>query len=104
MSTKAMTNLEAIAAMLREAREEGYAAAYFAVKDDKPLTPEQVKRVWDDAFLTNIIVPILEHIKRHDDEMVSQAIEDEDVLGQSYYSRRMVDLDHVQDIVREWRG
>ena len=83
---------------------KGYYIQYFAVKDDKPLTPEQVKRVWNDAFLTNIIVPILEHIKRHDDEMVSQAIEDDDALGQAYYSRRMVDLDHVQDILRDWRG
>jgi len=83
---------------------KGYHFIYHAISKDVPLTPEQVKEVWDDAFLTNIIVPILEHIKRHDDDMVAQAEVDGEKVLEYYYKQRMVDLDHVQDILKEWRG
>ncbi len=83
---------------------KGYHLIYHAISKDRPLTQEEVKIVWDDAFLTNVIVPILEHIKRHDNEMVNQAIINGEAVQEYYYSRRMVDLDHVQDILREWRG
>ena len=58
----------------------------------------------DDALLTNVIVPILEHIKRHDEDMVAQAEVEGELVLEYFYSRRMVDLDHVQDILKEWRG
>ncbi len=76
-----------------------------AVKDDETLSPTEVRDTWDDAFLTNVIVPILEHIMRHDDKMVDEMrLDPEDVVRRLYYERRMVDLDHVIDILKEWRG
>ena len=76
-----------------------------AMYNDVPLTPDQVKLIWYYAFLTNIIVPILEHIKRHDDKMLDEmSLDPEDTVRKNYYEKRMVDLDHVQDILREWGG
>ncbi len=88
----------------RDSGIRGYYLMNFALRNDVPLTQEQVKIVWDDAFLTNVIVPILEHIIRHDNEMVDQSIEDGETVREYYYRRRMVDLNHVQDILKEWRG
>ncbi len=80
---------------------------YFALLNDKPLTPEQVKKVWDDAFLTNVIVPILEHIKRHDRVMVTQSEEPDSGMGvhASFFYRSSVrSLEAVIEILKEWRG
>ena len=95
---------EAAVEEMEDPSMRGYYLMYFAIQNDVPLLPDQVKRGWDDAFLTNVIVPILEHIKRHDDNMVAQAEVDGELVLEYYYRRRMVDLDHVQDILKEWRG
>jgi len=34
-----------------------------AVKFDQVLKPSEVTEIWNDAFLTNVVVPVLEHVK-----------------------------------------
>ncbi len=103
---------EGVAAAVEEMNDpkmsgiKGYYLMYFAIHNDMPLTSEQVKKVWDDRFLTNVIVPILEHIRRHFEAMLEDPdeIDPEDDLRTEHYERRMSDLTYTIDILREWRG
>ncbi len=77
-----------------------------AVVNDVPLTPEQVRETWDDAFLTNVIVPILEHIIAHHEMMADEAGDEGEAnfYKEAYYLQR---ANHIAETVldlQEWRG
>ncbi len=85
---------------------EGRLLMYFAIQHDEPLTPEQVKIVWDDALLTNVIVPILEHIIAHHEMMADEAGDEgeADFYKEQFYLTR---VDHIAETIldlKEWRG
>lgn len=95
-----------------------------SVNQDKPMSDEQVKSVWKDEFLTDVIVPFLDHVKNklqeqweETEDWLAQQADDEEVRS-SQPSREFVERYHNQTnlrynisslgrasyILSEWRG
>ena len=83
-----------------------------AVEDDEVLSPAQVKLIWEDSFLSNVIVPFLRHIvgvqeaaiEELEEELTyprEQAFND---LMHEHLSAQIIALSKAIIVVDEWRG
>ncbi len=75
-----------------------------AVERDEPLTHEEVVANWDDRRLTNMIVPILEHMVGVCEVIRDKAREDRMEETEDHYGAQLHSLDTVIDMLKEWRG
>ena len=90
----------------------------FAVTTDKIMPSQVVQSIWNDAFLTNVIVSFLEHLENHAADRhaeFDQAQADASAAGMVEPARhhqleaekadsQLQALVTVQEILKEWRG
>ncbi len=84
--------------------DELYAAIESALVNDKPMDPEEVRDFWDDTFLTNVIVPFLDHLRRHFSDEWETAIRLQQWNAATSHSMQRSRLEQVIRILEEWRG
>ncbi len=85
----------------------------YAVDTDTVLLPEIVTEIWSDAFLTNVMVPVLRHIVGNMERQLED-LEDEirtdmtlSPFNNQVYDRlsaQIIALSKVILILQEWRG
>ena len=88
--------------------DELYSAIESALVNDKPMDPEEVRDFWNDMFLTNVIVPFLDHLRLHNLTDIRANLRNP-VSGDIYRARtiwteNVLALDRVIHILEEWRG
>ncbi len=72
----------------------------------QPLTNAEVREKWDDAFLTDVIVPHLENIIGVFEVMEDKAGDEgtANVYEEYFYAAQINILAETIHILREWRG
>lgn len=86
--------------------------ATWAMREDEVLPKEKVEQYWSDEFLTNVIVPILDHIRRFKwREFYRFRNTPENSYGIVATSKDIqitkddaIAIQRTMDILREWRG
>ena len=80
-----------------------------ALMADENLTDREVQESWDDGFLTNVIVPYLEHLDNHFEDQLNRIEEQENEIlkmdpewGVTITTLRA--LRQVIEVLKEWRG
>lgn len=89
-------------------------AVQWAVHTDTVLTPQSIKETWSDAFLTNVMVPVLRHIAGVQEAALEELEEEEttknpverafNVQMQDDLSSKIISLSRVILVLQEWRG
>ncbi len=92
-------------------------AVRYAVETDTVLTPQTIQETWNDAFLTNVMIPVLRHIVGNmerqledlEDEMLPDSLSDMTLspFNNQVYDRlsaQIIALSKVILILQEWRG
>lgn len=80
---------------------------YEATRTDVKLAPQEVEAIWHDEFLTNVIVPFLDHIARYvrmaksTNEGVRRRWEDIDTYNMK---ADIFALERTIWLLKEWRG
>lgn len=91
-----------------------YYLMYFAIKNDEPLSEAKIREIWDDAFLTNVMIPYLRHIVGVHESEIEEiedeygiGTEEEQVFRDSVHDRlsdQIIAVSKVILILSEWRG
>lgn len=79
---------------------------HVALLHDVPLTDQDVKESWDDRFLTNIMIPYLQHIVREYQTQLEELDRTEPpyIIAGFYYREQLRSLENTILVLEEWRG